>query len=56
MSMKPVDEIAVEEAIALKEKASPRNHRAVRGVTACQETIRTALAWRDAGSCETDVR
>ncbi len=45
MSMNPFDEIAVEEAIRLKEKAIATEIVAVSaGVAACQETIRTALA------------
>jgi len=45
MSMNPFDEIAVEEAIRLKEKGIASEIIAVSlGVTQCQETIRTALA------------
>ena len=45
MSMNPFDEIAVEEAIRLKEKGIATEIVAVSiGVTQCQETIRTALA------------
>jgi electron transfer flavoprotein beta subunit len=45
MSMNPFDEIAVEEAIRLKEKGSATEIVAVSmGPQACQETIRTALA------------
>ncbi len=45
MSMNPFDEIAVEEAIRLKEKGVATEVVAVScGVTACQETLRTALA------------
>ena len=45
MSMNPFDEIAVEEAIRLKEKGVATEIVAVSaGVSACQETIRTALA------------
>src|SRR5271154_792744 len=45
MSMNPFDEIAVEEAIRLKEKGAVTEIIAVSmGVTQCQETIRTALA------------
>ncbi len=45
MSMNPFDEIAVEEAVRLKEKGIATEIIAVSaGVTACQETIRTALA------------
>jgi len=45
MSMNPFDEIAVEEAVRLKEKGNATEIIAVSaGVTACQETIRTALA------------
>ena len=45
MSMNPFDEIAVEEAVRLKEKGVATEIVAVSlGVQACQETIRTALA------------
>lgn len=45
MSMNPFDEIAVEEAIRLKEKNIASEVIAVSiGNTACQETLRTALA------------
>lgn len=45
MSMNPFDEIAVEEAIRLKEKGIAKEVVAVSiGTTACQETLRTALA------------
>ncbi len=45
MSMNPFDEIAVEEAVRLKEKGVATEIVAVSlGVAACQETIRTALA------------
>ena len=45
MSMNPFDEIAVEEAIRLKEAGKAEEIVAVSlGVTQCQETIRTALA------------
>ncbi len=45
MSMNPFDEIAVEEAIRLKEKGIVSEIIAVSlGVAACAETIRTALA------------
>jgi electron transfer flavoprotein beta subunit len=45
MSMNPFDEIAVEEAVRLKEKGIATEIIAISaGVTACQETIRTALA------------
>src|SRR3954469_7998873 len=45
MSMNPFDEIAVEEAVRLKEKGASTGIVAVSlGVTQCQETIRTALA------------
>src|SRR5258706_11481194 len=45
MSMNPFDEIAVEEAIRLKEAGKVSEVVAVSlGVTACQETLRTALA------------
>jgi electron transfer flavoprotein beta subunit len=45
MSMNPFDEIAVEEAVRLKEKGVATEIVAVSmGLPACQETIRTALA------------
>ena len=45
MSMNPFDEIAVEEAVRLKEKGLVKEIVAVScGVTGCQETLRTALA------------
>jgi len=45
MSMNPFDEIAVEEAIRLKEAGAATEIIAVScGVQACQETLRTALA------------
>ncbi len=45
MSMNPFDEIAVEEATRLKEKGLVTEIIAVScGVTACQETLRTAMA------------
>ena len=45
MSMNPFDEIAVEEAMRLKEAGKATEVVAVScGVTACQETLRTALA------------
>ncbi len=45
MSMNPFDEIAVEEAVRLKEKGIATEIIAVSmGVAACAETIRTALA------------
>ena len=45
MSMNPFDEIAIEEAVRLKEKGVATEVVAVScGVTACQETLRTALA------------
>ena len=45
MSMNPFDEIAVEEAIRLKERGVAAEAVAVSlGSTACQETLRTALA------------
>ncbi len=45
MSMNPFDEIAVEEAVRLKEKGVATEIVAVScGVGACQETLRTALA------------
>jgi len=45
MSMNPFDEIAVEEAVRLKEKGIATELVAVScGVAGCQETLRTALA------------
>jgi electron transfer flavoprotein beta subunit len=45
MSMNPFDEIAVEEAMRLKEKGAATEVIAVScGVTQCQETLRTAMA------------
>jgi electron transfer flavoprotein beta subunit len=45
MSMNPFDEIAVEEAVRLKEKGLVTEVIAVScGVTQCQETLRTAMA------------
>jgi electron transfer flavoprotein beta subunit len=45
MSMNPFDEIAVEEAMRLKEKGVATEVIAVScGVTQCQETLRTAMA------------
>ena len=45
MSMNPFDEIAVEEAVRLKEKGAATEIIAVScGVTQCQETLRTAMA------------
>ncbi len=45
MSMNPFDEIAVEEAVRLKEAGVATEIVAVScGITACQETLRTALA------------
>jgi electron transfer flavoprotein beta subunit len=45
MSMNPFDEIAVEEAIRLREKGLATEVIAVScGVAACQETLRTAMA------------
>ena len=45
MSMNPLDEIAVEEAVRLKEKGVATEVIAVScGVTQCQETLRTAMA------------
>ena len=58
MSMNPFDEIAVEEAIRLKEKGVATEIVAISaGIAACQETIRTALAMgADRGILvETDV-
>ncbi|PKO49493.1 MAG: electron transporter RnfB [Betaproteobacteria bacterium HGW-Betaproteobacteria-4] len=45
MSMNPFDEIAIEEAVRLKEKGVATEIIAVScGVTLCQETLRTAMA------------
>ena len=45
MSMNPFDEIAIEEAVRLKEKGVATEIIAVScGVTQCQETLRTAMA------------
>jgi electron transfer flavoprotein beta subunit len=45
MSMNPFDEIAVEEAVRLKEKGAATEVVAVScGVSQCQETLRTAMA------------
>jgi electron transfer flavoprotein beta subunit len=58
MSMNPFDEIAVEEAVRLKEKGIATEVIAVSlGVSQCQETLRTALAMgADRGILvETDV-
>ncbi len=58
MSMNPFDEIAVEEAVRLKEKGTATEIIAVSmGTAACAETIRTALAMgADRGILvETDV-
>jgi len=45
MSMNPFDEIAIEEAVRLKEKGVVSEVIAVScGVTQCQETLRTAIA------------
>ena len=58
MSMNPFDEIAVEEAVRLKEKGAASEIVAISmGVAACAETIRTALAMgADRGILvETDV-
>ncbi len=45
MSMNPFDEIAIEEAVRLKEKGVATEVIAVTcGVTQCQETLRTAMA------------
>ena len=45
MSMNPFDEIAMEEAVRLKEKGFATEIVAVScGVSACQETLRTAMA------------
>ena len=58
MSMNPFDEIAVEEAVRLREKGTATEIVAVSlGIAACAETIRTALAMgADRGILvETDV-
>jgi len=58
MAMNPFDEIAIEEAVRLKEKGIATEIVAISiGVTQCQETIRTALAMgADRGILvETDV-
>jgi electron transfer flavoprotein beta subunit len=58
MSMNPFDEIAVEEAVRLREKGIATEIIAVSmGIAACQETLRTALAMgADRGILvETDV-
>ena len=45
MSMNPFDEIAIEEAVRLREKGVVTEVIAVScGVTQCQETLRTAMA------------
>jgi electron transfer flavoprotein beta subunit len=45
MSMNPFDEIAIEEAVRLREKGAAAEVIAVScGVTQCQETLRTAMA------------
>lgn len=45
MSMNPFDEIAIEEAVRLKEKGFATEVIAVScGITQCQETLRTAMA------------
>ncbi len=45
MSMNPFDEIAIEEAVRLREKGAATEVVAVScGVTQCQETLRTAMA------------
>jgi electron transfer flavoprotein beta subunit len=45
MAMNPFDEIAIEEAVRLKEKGVATEIVAISiGIAACQETIRTALA------------
>ena len=60
MSMNPFDEIAVEEAVRLKEAGKATEIVIVSiGPTAAQETIRTALAmggdWHDLGGELTDA-
>ncbi|MFA7680695.1 MAG: electron transfer flavoprotein subunit beta/FixA family protein [Pigmentiphaga sp.] len=45
MSMNPFDEIAIEEAVRLKEKGIATEVIAIScGISACQETLRTAMA------------
>lgn len=45
MSMNPFDEIAIEEAVRLKEKGIATEVVAIScGISACQETLRTAMA------------
>ena len=45
MSMNPFDEIAIEEAVRLREKGAATEVIAVScGITQCQETLRTAMA------------
>ena len=44
MSMNPFDEIAVEEAVRLKENVATEVIAVSCGVTQCQETLRTAMA------------
>jgi electron transfer flavoprotein beta subunit len=45
MSMNPFDEIAIEEAVRLREKGAAVEVIAVScGLTSCQETLRTAMA------------
>src|SRR5512135_460176 len=45
MAMNPIDEVAVEEAVRLKEAGKATEIVAVSmGVKACEETIRTAMA------------
>ena len=60
MSMNPFDEIAVEEAVRLREKGAATEVIAVScGVAQCQETLRTAMAiartarfsWRPTSNC-----
>ena len=45
MSMNPFDEIAVEEALRLKEAGRRRSDRRIHRVQQCQETIRTRWPW-----------
>ena len=57
MSMNPFDEIAVEEAVRMKEKGVATEIVVVScGLAACQETLRTALALPVRDVRATDVR
>src|ERR1700748_440254 len=52
MSMNPFDEIAVEEAIRMREKGAATEVIVFSaGPVQCQETIRTALAWAPTAAC-----